>query len=144
MGTCIYCTMIEQEQVFKERVISETEHFIVIAPFFSRSPFETWILPKRHRASFAEIPPLEKKDLAAVLIDILLRLYQGLGDPDYNYMVHSAPYQEDPADYYHWHVQILPKLSEVAGFELGSGIYLNSTRPEENARYLRETTLHAS
>jgi UDPglucose--hexose-1-phosphate uridylyltransferase len=144
MGKCVYCTMIEQEQVFEERVISETEHFIAIAPFFSRSPFETWILPKRHGASFAEIPPMEKKDLAAVLIDILSRLYQGLGDPDYNYMVHSAPYQEDPADYYHWHVQILPKLAEVAGFELGSGIYLNSTSPEENARYLRETTIHAS
>jgi UDPglucose--hexose-1-phosphate uridylyltransferase len=77
--------------------------------------------------------------LAGVLIDILKRLYHRLDNPDYNYMIHSAPYQDYPADYYHWHLQILPKLSEVAGFELGSGIYLNSTSPEENARYLKET-----
>ncbi|UCF73298.1 MAG: galactose-1-phosphate uridylyltransferase [Deltaproteobacteria bacterium] len=138
MGTCIYCNMMDQEKVSGKRVISESEHFLVIAPFFSRSPFETWILPKKHRASFAKISTLEKRDLAGVLINILSRLYHGLDDPDYNYMIHSAPYQEDPADYYHWHVQILPKLYEVAGFELGSGIYLNSTCPEENAQYLKE------
>jgi UDPglucose--hexose-1-phosphate uridylyltransferase len=138
MGRCIYCTMIEQEKALEERVISETEYFVSVAPFASRSPFETWILPKRHRASFANISDVEKRDLAGVLRDILSRLYHGLGDPDYNYMIHSAPYHEDPADYYHWHLQILPKLSEVAGFELGSSIYLNATSPEENAGFLRE------
>jgi len=137
-GRCIYCTMIEQEKISGKRIISETDHFIAFAPFFSRSPFETWILPKKHRASFAKICPNEKKDLARVLIDMLQRLYHGLDDPDYNYMIHSAPYQEDPADYYHWHLQILPKLYKVAGFELGSGIYLNSASPEENAKYLQE------
>lgn len=137
MGRCIFCTMIEQEKTVEKRVISETEHFISVAPFASRSPFETWIVPKRHRASFAKISDVEKRDLAGVLRDILSRLYHGLGDPDYNYMIHSAPYHEDPADYYHWHLQILPKLSEVAGFELGSSIYLNTTSPEENARFLR-------
>ena len=138
MGRCIFCTMIEQEKAVENRVISETEHFISVAPFASRSPFETWIVPKRHRASFAKISDVEKRDLAGVLRDILSRLYHGLGDPDYNYMIHSAPYHEDPADYYHWHLQILPKLSEVAGFELGSSIYLNTTSPEENVRFLRE------
>lgn len=138
MGRCIYCTMIEQEKISGKRLISETEHFIAFAPFSSRSPFETWILPKKHRASFAKTSAFEKKDLAKILIDILQRLYYGLDDPDYNYMIHSAPYQEDPADYYHWHLQILPKLYKVAGFELGSGIYLNSASPEENAKYLKE------
>jgi len=143
MGRCIYCTMIEQEKMLGKRIISETEHFVAFAPFFSRSPFETWILPKKHRASFGKISPNEKKDLARILIDILQRLYHGLDDPDYNYMIHSAPYQEDPADYYHWHIQILPKLYKVAGFELGSGIYLNSANPEENAKYLKEMKLEA-
>jgi UDPglucose--hexose-1-phosphate uridylyltransferase len=138
MGRCIYCAMIAQEKALEERIISETEHFISFAPFASRSPFEIWILPKRHRASFANISDVEKRDLAGVLRDTLSRLYHGLGDPDYNYMIHSAPYHEDPADYYHWHLQILPKLSELAGFELGSSIYLNTTSPEENARFLRE------
>lgn len=137
MGRCVYCTMIEQERIIGKRIILETEHFIAIAPFFSRSPFEIWILPKIHRASFGKISDIEAKDLASVLIDILKRLYHGLDNPDYNYMIHSAPYQEDPADYYHWHLQILPKCYEVAGFELGSGIYLNTTIPEENARYLK-------
>jgi UDPglucose--hexose-1-phosphate uridylyltransferase len=138
MGRCIYCNLIEQEKISGKRIISETEHFVAFAPFFSRSPFETWILPKKHRASFAKISPIERKDLSRVLIDILQRLYHGLDNPDYNYMIHSAPYQEDPADYCHWHLQILPKLYKVAGFELGSGIYLNTTSPEENAKYLRE------
>jgi len=138
MGRCIYCNMIDQEKISGKRVISETEHFIAISPFFSRSPFETWILPKRHRASFAKISDTERRDLAGALIDILKRLYHGLDNSDYNYMIHSVPYQDYPADYYHWHLQILPKLYEVAGFELGSGIYLNSTSPEENARYLKE------
>ncbi len=138
MGRCIYCDMIEQEKILGKRIVLETEHFIIIAPFFSRSPFETWILPKKHRASFAKISNIEKKDLAGVLIDILSRLYHGLDNPDYNYMIHSTPYQEDPADYYHWHLQILPKLYEVAGFELGSSIYLNTTSPEENAIYLKK------
>jgi len=128
MGKCIYCNLIEQERASRERMISETDHFVVFAPFFSRSPFETWILPKRHNASFAKISAAERTDLSRVLVDIL---------PGYNYMIHSAPYQEDPADYYHWHLQIMPKLYKVAGFELGSGIYLNSTSPEENAKYLR-------
>jgi UDPglucose--hexose-1-phosphate uridylyltransferase len=139
MGTCVYCDMIAQERVLGRRVVSETEQFIVIIPFFSRSPFETWILPKAHRASFSGIHEEEKKDLARVLIDILTRLYRGLDNPDYNYMIHSAPYQEDPADYYHWHLRILPRCYEVAGFELGSGIYLNTTSPEECARFLRQT-----
>ena len=130
--------MIKQEKILGKRVILETDYFVAFAPFFSRSPFETWILPKKHKASFATISNIEKKDLARVLIDILKRLYYGLDNPDYNYMIHSAPYQEDPADYYHWHLQILPKLYKVAGFELGSGIYLNSTSPEENAKYLKE------
>jgi UDPglucose--hexose-1-phosphate uridylyltransferase len=138
MGRCIYCNMINQEKILGKRVILETDYFVAFAPFFSRSPFETWILPKKHKASFATISNIEKKDLARVLIDILKRLYHGLDNPDYNYMIHSAPYQEDPADYYHWHLQILPKLYKVAGFELGSGIYLNGTSPEENAKYLKE------
>lgn len=139
MGTCVYCDMIAQERMLERRVVSETEHFMVIIPFFSRSPFETWILPKTHRASFAGIPEAEVKDLARVLIDVLARLYRGLDNPDYNYMIQCAPYQENPADYYHWHLQILPRCCEVAGFELGSGIYLNTTSPEECARFLRET-----
>lgn len=137
MGACVYCDMIAQERILERRVVSETEHFIVIIPFFSRSPFETWILPKTHRASFAGIPEMEKEDLARVLIDTLGRIYHGLGNPDYNYMIQCAPYQEDPADYYHWHLRILPRCYEVAGFELGSGIYLNTILPEDNARYLR-------
>ncbi len=144
MGRCIYCDLIKQEKMIGERIISETEHFIAFAPFFSRSPFETWILPKEHRASFGKISVIEKKGLARILIDILQRLYNGLDNPDYNYMIHSAPYQDDPADYYHWYLQILPKLYKIAGFELGSGIYLNSTSPEENAKYLKELTTDIS
>lgn len=139
-GSCVFCDLIQEEIAAKERMVMETEHFVVFEPFASRSPFETWVLPKRHHAGFSTVTPEEIKNLAQVLNATLGKIYRGLSDPDYNYMVHSAPVDEAYADFYHWHVQILPRLTTAAGFELGSGMFINVTLPEEAAKFLRDIT----
>ncbi len=140
-GTCVYCDMIKEEIEKKARIVLETAHFVAFEPFASRTPFETWIVPKRHESSFEHITDDELLDLAGALGDTMAKLYNGLDDPDYNLMIHTAPRQEDPADYYHWHIQIVPKLTTPAGFELGTGIYINSAVPADSAKFLRETKI---
>lgn len=139
-GSCVFCDMLREELSAKERIARESEHFVVFEPFASRSPFETWIMPKRHQAGFSGIKPEEIKDLAGVLNNTLGKILHLLSNPDYNYIVHSAPVDQAYSDFYHWHIQILPRLTTAAGFELGSGMFINVTLPEEAARYLRETS----
>jgi len=137
-GRCVYCDALKEELAIKDKIVLETNEFVALEPFASKSPFETWILPKKHESSFKNINTAEKRDLAKVLREVLGKLYVGLNDPSYNMMIHSAPRQEDPADYYHWHIQIVPRITTPAGFELGSGIYINVVRPEDAAKFLRE------
>ncbi len=136
-GRCIYCDLIAQERDAGGRVVLESDTYLVIVPFAAKKPYEMQIVPKRHRASFGKTSTEERRELGAVLHDALRRLYHALDDPDYNMVVHSAPYQEDPADYYHWRIRIVPRLTKNAGFEMGSGIYINPTIPEECASVLR-------
>ncbi len=135
---CVFCDMIRQEIQQRRRVIFENSHFVSIAPFASRFPFETWILPKIHQPSYE----LERGSLyaqaAEALSDTLRRLKQVLDDPPYNYIIHTSSFPEQDRDYYHWHIEIMPKLTKVAGFEWGTGFYINPTPPEEAADYLRE------
>lgn len=138
VGSCVFCDQLKEEQEAAERVVMTSEHFMVFEPYASRSPFETWIVPRRHQAGFSAIKPEELKDLARVLNTTLGKIYNLLDDPDYNYMVHSAPLDETYVDFYHWHIQILPRLTTPAGFELGSGMFINVTLPEEAARALRD------
>jgi UDPglucose--hexose-1-phosphate uridylyltransferase len=142
-GTCLYCEMIRQEMASGERVVLAGEHFVCFAPHASRAPFELWLLPRRHRSSFEAVGDDEIEAMAGALGEVMARLYVGLENPDYNYMVHTAPFAELDVPYYHWQLQILPRLTTPAGFELGSGIYITTAYPEESARYLRELTLPA-
>jgi UDPglucose--hexose-1-phosphate uridylyltransferase len=116
----------------------ESEHYFVFAPFASRMPFEVWVLPKRHNPSFDYISREEEKDLALVLENLFRAFYAGLSDPHYNVVFHSAPLRDSCEDYYHWHIEVLPRLTVQAGFELGTGIYINTVYPEEAAEYLRK------
>ncbi len=136
-GDCIYCGMMEEEQRLQVRVVEETRSFLVICPFASRSPFETRIYPKAHRSSFASISEEELVEFASVLQKTLKRLYVGLKDPDYNYIIRSAPVEDSDVKYHHWYVVIVPKLTTPAGFEIGTGIYINTTLPETCAEFLR-------
>jgi len=137
--TCVYCYMLEKELECEERVVLTTDQYVVLAPFASRFPFELMILPRRHSASFVtEARAEDVVFLADVLRRTLLLLYRAANNPDYNAVLHTAPLRDSCMDYYHWHIEIVPRLTTPAGFELGSGIYITTAIPEETADYLRE------
>ncbi len=138
---CVFCDILRQELEEKERVVSENEHFAAIQPFAPRFPFETWILPKQHNDLFENHAPATFPQMAEVLRDVLRRLAKALSDPPYNYMLHTGPVGNHHADIYHWHIELIPKLTKVAGFEWGTGFYINPTPPEEAARFLKEVEL---
>ncbi len=137
-GTCVFCDIIKEELKDSRRLVLETEHFLAFEPFASRSPFETWILPKRHQSVFGAIHLNELKDLAKIVRDILYKIHTGLENPDYNLILQSAPTKEDDVDYYHWYIRIIPRLTTPAGFEMGTGIYITTAYPEETAEFLRK------
>ncbi len=138
---CIYCDIIHQERDHSERVVAENEHFIVISPFAAKSPFETWILPKRHSAVYEEISDENLEPLASIFSETLKRLDKVLGSHPYNFVLHNSPFGMKGKEHYHWHFEIMPKLTKTAGFEWGSGFYINPTSPEEAAALLKEAKI---
>jgi UDPglucose--hexose-1-phosphate uridylyltransferase len=137
-GRCIYCDMIHQEMASEKRIVLETSKFIAFAPFACRFPFETWILPKAHSSHFENIHKIEVDELGTVLKTILLKLESTLDKPAYNYIIHTAPFDSQLLQHYHWHIEIIPRLTRVAGFEWGTGFYINPVPPEQAAALLRE------
>jgi len=143
---CLFCDIIRQELESGIRVVVDSMHMVAITPFASRFPFEIWILPKKHCADFINIQRDELKDLARVMKIVFSKLYKGLNDPPYNYMLHTAPFRREKRsgywltikEDYHWHIEVTPRITQVAGFEWGSGFYINPTPPEDAAKYLRE------
>lgn len=135
---CIFCDMIRQELQAKVRVIVENEHFVAMAPYAPRFPFETWILPKAHSSSFENNQSPIYMSLAGIMRNILARLDAVLNRPAYNFVIHTSPIGEEINEHYHWHIEMMPKLTKVAGFEWGTGFYICPTPPEESARFLRE------
>jgi UDPglucose--hexose-1-phosphate uridylyltransferase len=126
------------------RVVSRTSRHIALAPFAPRFPFETWVMPLARRAAFHTIDDADELlDLAGILKDTLGRLNAALDSPPYNLLLHTAPLGEPDLPYYHWHIEIMPKLTRVAGFEMGSGFYINPTPPEDAAQFLRDVTVRA-
>lgn len=137
---CIFCDIINQELDFRERVIYENTKYVAIAPFAPRAPFETWILPKRHESNF-QPPNRDFSSLAEILQVILKQIDKILEVPPYNFVIHTSPFQDEINEYYHWHIEILPKLTKIAGFEWGSGFFINPTPPEEAARFMKEAKI---
>ena len=138
---CAYCDMLYQELQEEERLICENRSFVAYCPFVSSFPFEMLILPKAHLSDFGRITPEEVTDLARVLKETLQRLRGVLGQPAYNFIVHTAPLEGRAHDEYHWHIELIPKLTKIAGFEWGTGFYINPTPPELAAKYLREVRI---
>lgn len=136
---CIWCDMIQQELDSTRRIVSQTEHFVAFEPFASKYPFETWLLPKTHQASFSTMARERVDEFAGVVQDALGRISRCLNGPPYNFAIHNAPCDRDESDMFHWHMVIMPRLTIAAGFEMGTGIFINVTSPEDAARYLRET-----
>lgn len=137
VGRCAYCEMLEQERADGRRIVLESEHFVAFSPYAAFSPFHLWVVPKTHAASFLHATPEEVADLGELMRAVLRKLYVGLNNPDYNYVIRSAPVRDLGAPYLHWCIEIVPRISQTAGFEIGSGIYINPSLPEECAKFLR-------
>lgn len=137
-GRCIYCDIVAQEKKDASRIITENEDFICFASYVSRFSFESWIMPKTHQANFGDMHDGQKFNLGKILKDILRRNRLCLGDHSYNFFIHTAPAKYKRSECYHWHIEIIPKLTNVAGFEWGTGFYVVMTDPDDAARYLRE------
>jgi UDPglucose--hexose-1-phosphate uridylyltransferase len=137
-GRCIYCDMVQQELATESRIVLDTPHFTAFCPYASRFPFETWILPKVHSSHFENIPKPGVDDLGTVLRQVINKLELALDNPAYNYIVHTGPFDHQELPHYHWHIEVIPRLTKVAGFEWGSGFYINPVPPEEAAAYLRD------
>jgi UDPglucose--hexose-1-phosphate uridylyltransferase len=135
---CIWCDILRQERQGGGRLILEDQGFVALAPFAPRFPFETWILPAQHRSSFEDTPAAEFVALARAASAVLGRIARVLEDPPYNLMLHDAPLRSPALEHFHWHIEIIPKLTPVAGFEWGTGFFINPTPPEEAVRHLRE------
>jgi len=136
-GECLFCQVVEEELADQTRIVVASEYFVALEPYASGSPFQTHIQPRRHMASFGAISLAEVQDLARVLRTILARLYVGLDNPDFNYTVRSAPAETAGVNYFHWYISVIPRLTRVAGFELGSGMFINPVLPEAAAEFLR-------
>ncbi|MBM3734282.1 MAG: galactose-1-phosphate uridylyltransferase [Acidobacteria bacterium] len=134
---CVYCDILRQESREGVRLILESDRFLVVTPYAPRFPFESWIIPKNHNSHF-EGADSDYPNLAWVMQTLLRKMDRMLERPAYNFMIHTAPLQEGPLSHYHWHIEVIPKLTKVAGFEWGTGFYINPTPPEEAARFLRD------
>lgn len=135
---CVFCDMIREEQRSACRIVEENSHFIAIEPYASRSQYETWILPKAHMGHFESITKNEIENLAVIYKDVMGKIKRLLKDPPLNMMIHSTPIQMQQTSHYHWHIEIVPKLTQVAGFEWGTGFYINPVTPEDAAKMLNE------
>jgi len=135
---CVYCDILRQEVRDGERMVLQTDEFLAMCPFAARFPFETWIVPFRHDSHFESIHEREVYNLGWMLKSVLQKLDRVLERPAYNLIIHTAPVQEPGCNYYHWHIEIIPQLTRVAGFEWGTGFYINPTPPEESAQFLRD------
>jgi UDPglucose--hexose-1-phosphate uridylyltransferase len=138
---CVYCAVINAEVADGSRIVIETQHFVALCPYAPRFAFETWILPKRHGPCFDSAAELERCEFALTLRETLIRLDRCLNHPPFNYVLHSAPFDPTGDCYYHWHLEIMPRMTGIAGFEWGSGFFINTAAPEDSARALRSLRL---
>jgi len=136
--TCLHCAIIKQEKKDKSRIVYEDKNIIAFVPFASKEPFGVNIFPKKHEAYFEKSSVVMRGAVANGLQHVLKLIKKRLGDPDYNFFIHTAPaYQKRSHSHYHWHVEIVPKSNISAGFELGTGVEINPVLPEQAATILR-------
>jgi UDPglucose--hexose-1-phosphate uridylyltransferase len=131
---CVFCDIIHQEERDETRIVDSNDLFIAIHPYASRFPYETWIMPRQHESFFSDIQINEVADLASIFKRCLVRFKEKLGDPAYNFVIHTAPFTEDDSPHFHWHLELMPRLTRIAGFEWGTGFYINPVSPEVSTR----------
>lgn len=136
-GRCVHCVMLAFDLKEKKRVIEKNSHAIAFTPYVSRAPFEIRVFPLKHHPHFEATPQAELHGVAEILHSALRRVKSCLGDPDLNFFIHTAPLKDGKYDYYHWHIEIIPKITILGGFELSTGVEINVVDPEKAAAILR-------
>ena len=137
-GRCVFCETLRIEKEEKERLVWENDDFLVFCPYACGAPYEVWIMPKRHISCFSMTTGVELDGLAEALQVVQGKMAALLADPDFNYVIRVAPKDERFGQAFHWYIKYMPRLAKQAGFELGTGMYVNTTLPEDNAKYLRK------
>ncbi|MCB1276332.1 DUF4931 domain-containing protein [Prosthecobacter sp.] len=140
-GGCLYCAVVHEELLAEERILEAGSSFVAFMPYASLSPFHMWVFPRKHESSFDAINDEEIEELSGMLGRLLRRLKIAAGDPDFNITIRSGPLGEMSSSCFHWYLAIVPRITQLAGFELGSGTYINSTRPERCAERMRSIDL---
>lgn len=143
-GRCVYCDMIQQELATEKRIVVDAPGFLAFCPFASRFPFETWVLPKAHSSHYENIQKNGIEELAGMMRLVIAKIEAALDQPAYNYIIHTAPFDTQEIRHYHWHIEIMPSLTRAAGFEWGTGFYINPVPPEEAAAFLRDIDVETS
>jgi UDPglucose--hexose-1-phosphate uridylyltransferase len=138
-GHCVTCALLEAEAAEATRIVAQTPDFVLLVPFAAATPFEMWLLPRRHQACFGALAESELDDFALLLQSALRRLKAALGDPPYNFVVES--WGDAARDFAHWRLRIVPELTTPGGFERGAGLAINPSRPEADAEALRSVPL---
>lgn len=136
-GRCVLCHMLSDELDDGHRLVAQNKYFVAFIPYAALSPFHIWILPRDHGSNFLNVTSYELTDLGQLLRQVLHKIYVGLRDPDYNYVIRSAPIHDPGTEYLHWYVSVIPRVTQSAGFELGSGMFINTALPETSAAFLR-------
>ena len=121
-GRCVYCDMVQQELASEKRIVLDTPGFVAFAPFASRFPFKTWILPKNHSSHFENIQKNEVDELSGMMRQVIMKIEAAFDRPAYNYIIHTAPFDTQELGHYHWHIEIMPSLTRTAGFRVGHRI----------------------
>lgn len=142
-GRDLFGDMIAQELVDQSRVVVDTPNFLAYCPYASRFAFETWIVPKSHQSHYETAPRKHIEELGSLMKNVLARIDAALGEPPFNYVLHSAPFNEPNRPDFRWHFEILPRLSRAAGFEWGTGSFINAVPPEDAAKFLRDVEVDA-
>jgi UDPglucose--hexose-1-phosphate uridylyltransferase len=141
---CVFCDVIHQEERDKERLLYADDLFVAFHPFSSRFPYETWIVPREHGSMYNDIQVPEVRALAKAMKQILQRYRIVLNDPPFNFVIHTSPFTKGEVPYYHWHIELIPCLTRVAGFEWGTGFYINPVSPEDAAQHMLAESVTAS
>ena len=139
-GRCVYCDMIEEELSLEKRVVVDSPGFVAFCPFAARFPFETWIVPSNHASHYETLSRSAAEELGRVMKRVMEKIETALDRPAYNYIIHTAPFDTSALDHYHWHIEIIPRVTKTAGFEWGTGFYINPVPPEEAAAFMRSLT----
>ena len=139
---CIFCEINKEEKRNGQRIVAENDRFIAYCAYASRAPFEMWVAPKEHLENFSEIKPETRKKLGEIVHQLMLKLYHGLNDPPLNFFLHDSPTSRNhQKGFYHWHLEVMPRLTRFGGYEMGSGVIIDIVSPEKSAEFLRKVKI---